>query len=124
MGPRSPGYDYLMNSQGFSDSLAEASPPDALSAELRALWWDAKGDWDKAHSLAQDAGSKDGDHVHAYLHRKEGDTGNAGYWYARAGAEPFDGPLDGEWRALVEALLERCGSAELEGCSDLRRLPA
>lgn len=74
---------------------------------LQALWHDAEGDWGRAHELAQHAGSREGDWVHAYLHRKEGDIGNAGYWYARAGRDAAGSgvSLDDEWAAIVETLL-------------------
>ena len=58
------------------------APPASLHLALKALWWDAKGDWNKAHECAQgDEGDPSCDWVHAYLHRKEGDASNAGYWY-------------------------------------------
>ncbi len=81
--------------------------PENLDAALAALWWDARGDWDRAHTEAQRAGSAAGDWVHAYLHRKEGDIGNAGYWYARAGkpAQPAGASLDAEWEAIAAVLL-------------------
>ena len=47
--------------------------------------------------------------VHAYLHRVEGDLGNAHYWYAQAGRPPARGDLDAEWAAMVDALLGRDG---------------
>jgi hypothetical protein len=72
---------------------------------LHALWHDAHGDWDSAHALAQDIDTPDGALVHAYLHRKEGDTPNAAYWYSRAGKPPFTGPLEAEWTAIAVALL-------------------
>src|ERR1700733_15799160 len=62
-----------------------ASDGSAFSGALLALWWDAKGDWERAHGIAQDVAGADGAWVHAYLHRKEGDAGNAGYWYRQAG---------------------------------------
>ena len=69
----------------FHASLAVAAPPGGLGPALQALGWDAKGDWDRAHALAQADEGGAGDWVHAYLHRKEGDASNAGYWYRRAG---------------------------------------
>jgi hypothetical protein len=72
---------------------------------VRALWHDATGDWDGAHRVAQDVETAEGAWVHAYLHRKEGDTGNAGYWYRRAGQPAASGSLDAEWRAIAAALL-------------------
>lgn len=81
------------------------APPDQLDEVLKALWADKAGDWDLAHELSQRARSKEGDWVHAYLHRKEGDEGNAGYWYSRSGKPFFSGSLDAEWSAIVKALL-------------------
>jgi hypothetical protein len=72
---------------------------------LRALWHDATGDWDAAHRLAQDVESADGAWVHAYLHRREGDTGNAQYWYRRAGRPAATGTLEEEWEAIARALV-------------------
>jgi len=94
-----------MDFQTFKDSLANAAPPPGLTPALAALWWDAKGDWDKAHERAQERDDADGAHVHAYLHRKEGDQPNANYWYRRAGATPSVLTLDGEWEELVRRFL-------------------
>lgn len=80
-----------------------------LSMPLRAMWQAKAGNWDRAHELCQDAGSGDGAWVHGYLHRVEGDAGNARYWYQRAG-KPFPAPetsLDHEWLAIVEALAKK-----------------
>jgi hypothetical protein len=90
----------------FEAALTLAAPPDALSAPLAALWWDAKGDWARAHSLVDDLETTDGMAVHAYLHRKEGVEWNANYWYARAGRRYRRPSPDDEWRALVEGLLK------------------
>jgi hypothetical protein len=79
-------------------------PADA-PALVRALWHDATGDWDGAHRVAQDIDTPEGAWVHAYLHRKEGDIGNAGYWYRRAGRPAASGSLDAEWDAIAAALL-------------------
>jgi hypothetical protein len=84
-----------------------ASDGRALSGALLALWWDAKGDWEKAHEVAQDVEGRDGAWVHAYLHRKEGDLGNAGYWYRQAGRRVATGDLRVEWEAIVGKMLER-----------------
>lgn len=73
---------------------------------LYALWHDARGDWASAHALAQDVETSDGARVHAYLHRKEGDTFNANYWYRRAGQPAFAGSLEDEWMAVTAALLK------------------
>lgn len=88
----------------LSEFQSSNTPP-KVSLELQSLWYDAKGDWEKAHTLVQDLGTKEAAWVHAYLHRKEGDISNAGYWYRRAGKEEFKGTLEQEWRLLVTTLL-------------------
>ncbi len=70
-----------------------------------AMCWEARGDWEKAHLIAQDIATRDGAWVHAYLHRSEGDLGNAGYWYRQAGRPVHKGSLGQEWEEIVEALL-------------------
>jgi hypothetical protein len=86
-------------------TLGSPSPPSGLPPPILALWHDARGDWDAAHRVAQDIKGRDGAWIHAYLHRKEGDLGNAGYWYNRAGRAPASGSLDDEWTAIASALL-------------------
>jgi hypothetical protein len=82
-------------------------PPKAVSAALQALWWAKKGDWEKAHRITMDDRSREAAWVHAYLHRVEGDDGNAGYWYRQAQRRPATGPLDVEWEAMVAELCRR-----------------
>jgi hypothetical protein len=82
---------------------AATAPPD--DPPLRALWLDARGDWDGAHKCVDTWDDANSMWVHAYLHRKEGDVANARYWYARAGRPPQDGPLDEEWAEIATALL-------------------
>jgi hypothetical protein len=89
----------------FKATLSDANPPETPPA-LVALWHDARGDWEKAHGVAQDVDDETGSWVHAYLHRKEGDLGNAGYWYRRARQPVADGSLNVEWNAIVTKLLE------------------
>ena len=89
----------------FRASLAEAAPDATLSPQLRALWWAAKGDWDQAHKIVQDEDDANSAWVHAYLHRVEGDLGNAGYWYRRAGQPVAKDALEAEWERIVNALL-------------------
>jgi hypothetical protein len=88
----------------FRESLQGAEPPAGLSQALQALWWEARGDWDRAHKCAQAQPDAAGNAVHAYLHRKEGDLDNAGGWYRRAGRTMPTGPLEAEWEALVSDL--------------------
>ena len=70
--------------QDFRATVDANSPPENLSPALRALWHDARGDWESAHGVAQAVEDESGAWVHAYLHRKEGDADNAAYWYRRA----------------------------------------
>jgi hypothetical protein len=88
----------------FEASLSQAAPPDT-SPLLVALWHDARGDWDRAHSIAQDIDDESGSLVHAYLHRKEGDLGNAGYWYRRARRPIATDSQQSEWTRIVNELL-------------------
>jgi len=94
-----------MTFEEFKDSLSLDNPPDGISGLLKSLWYDAKGDWEKAHSIAQDINSKEGSLLHAYLHRVEGDIWNAGYWYNRAQSNRFKGSLEEEWESLVKMFL-------------------
>ena len=95
----------------FKASLSGAAPAPGLDAPLAALWWAAKGCWDEAHKIVQDEQTADSAWVHAYLHRVEGDPGNAGYWYRRAHKPVATGSLDTEWEAIVLALLQDGGRA-------------
>jgi hypothetical protein len=90
-----------MDIAAFRATLAEVAPPTGLSLAAQALWWDARGDWKKAHECAQAQDDAAGAAVHAYLHRVEGDLANAGYWYRRAGRTVRTDALAEEWQALV-----------------------
>jgi hypothetical protein len=94
-----------MNLDEFRKSLDHPNPPAGLTQALAGLWWDAKGDWKRAHESAQQDESPAGSWVHAYLHRKEGDQGNASYWYSRAGKPVCREPLDAEWLSILKELL-------------------
>jgi len=96
----------------FRASLAHSEPPAGLSPPATALWWLAKGElkfgdaWEKAHAIAQSNEGEPGhDWVHALVHRIEGDEGNAGYWYRRAGKQGFLGTLDEEWQIMAKELI-------------------
>lgn len=89
----------------YKSSLSDAVPASGLDAPLAALWWAAKGQWDEAHKIVQDEAGADLAWVHAYLHRVEGDLGNAGYWYRQAKKPVSSGPLETEWERIVSALL-------------------
>jgi hypothetical protein len=94
-----------MTLEEFRDSLSHAEPPVGLDLALTGMWWDAKGDWGRAHESAQEDEGPAGSWVHAYLHRKEGDTSNAGYWYRRADKDPSRLALQEEWLEIVKSLL-------------------
>jgi hypothetical protein len=85
-------------------ALAADRPPDEWNAQMKALWWDAKGNWALAHSMVDELETPEAMAVHAYLHRKEGAESNADYWYRRAGREYYRAALDEEWEALVANL--------------------
>ena len=89
----------------FQQTLSADQPPNQWQAGLQSLWWDAKGDWQQAHDLVDGSDGKDAARIHAYLHRKEGDKWNAGYWYRRAN-QPFpEITLDEEFKKLLLAQL-------------------
>ena len=90
----------------FKQSVGGDAPPaEVTDLGLQALWFAAKGEWDRAHALAQADKSKSGDWVHAYLHRLKGDLSNALYWYRRAGESVHTGDLSAEWDEITATLL-------------------
>ena len=95
-----------MSIAGFRASLAGTAPAPALAPPLAALWWAAKGDWDAAHRIVQDESTREAAWVHAYLHRVEGDLGNAGYWYRQAAQQVAKDSLDAEWERIAVSLLK------------------
>jgi hypothetical protein len=96
-----------MDFTAFKASVARDAPPEGLGSALGALWHAAKGDWNRAHALAQSQDDRDGAWVHAYLHRVEGDQSNAGYWYRRAGRPHSRASLPEEWEQIARELLAR-----------------
>ncbi|WP_212003209.1 hypothetical protein [Chitinophaga sp. HK235] len=94
-----------MDLQTFVTSVKAARPPDELTVHLQALWHAGKGNWDQAHELVQDLPDRDAAHIHAYLHRVEGDQWNADYWYRRAGEKSPAISLEAEWEQLVSRFL-------------------
>ena len=95
-----------MNLQTFKESLSASQPPAIVSGYIKALWYDAKGDWDKAHKLMADINDKNASWIHAYLHRKEGDISNADYWYSKAGKSRPTTSLNTEWEQIASTLLQ------------------
>ncbi|MBL7743425.1 MAG: hypothetical protein JNN00_08085 [Chitinophagaceae bacterium] len=89
----------------FKQSLSGQFPPEGLSVYLRALWYDGKGDWEAAHNIVQEKNDDKAAWIHAYLHRKEGDSWNAGYWYDRAGRKRPAVTLENEWEDIVSEMM-------------------
>jgi len=89
----------------FKDTLSGSAPPSGLRDVLRALWHAGRDEWTPAHEIAQSVDDAEGAWVHAHLHRKEGDLGNASYWYSRAGRPRSRLSLEDEWEEIVTALL-------------------
>jgi len=94
----------IVTYEEFHNTLTDDAPPEDVVDVLKSLWHEKNGDWDLAHRIVQSIPSEIGSAVHAYLHRKEGDIGNARYWYGRAGRSQFSGSLDDEWLALAEEI--------------------
>ena len=90
----------------FLASLEDPRPPASFGPPLLALWRDARGDWDGAHKCVDQLSDPESMRVHAYLHRKEGDSSNARYWYSRAGHAPSTASLEEEWTAIAQTLLK------------------
>lgn len=93
-----------MKYEQFNASLSGKTPPEELSPYLKALWYDSKNDWHKSHEIAQDINDRTGSWIHAYLHRKEGDLSNAGYWYRKAGKAMPSYSLQEEWEQMARDL--------------------
>ncbi|MBK9984983.1 MAG: hypothetical protein IPP15_21905 [Saprospiraceae bacterium] len=95
----------MVNINDFIQSTNDDHPPEGLNSLLLALWYDAKGDWEKSHNIAQDIDTKGGALIHAYLHRKEGDDWNADYWYRKAGEKKPEISINKEWEILTNKFL-------------------
>ena len=87
------------------EQLRAAPEAPSQGAAIEALWWAARDDWTHAHEAAQSDDGAPAAWVHAYLHRVEGDTANANYWYRRAGRPLQSGDLHSEWETIVTELL-------------------
>lgn len=95
-----------MSFEEFQKTLSSSKPPAGLSVYLESLWYDAKDNWEKAHTIIQDIEDNNASWIHAYLHRKEGDTWNADYWYNRAGRKRPSVSLEKEWEVIARNLIE------------------
>ena len=97
----------MISFEAFLQMKDEGIVPEDIQHLLQALLLDAAGDWDHAHRIAQEDYSKDGSWVHVYLHREEGDLGNASYWYRSAGKNMPDMSLAEEWEYIAMALINK-----------------
>lgn len=102
-----PKNNSAMTISEFKEQLDLKDTPGNLSVYLKALWFDAKGDWRRAHDLVDQLPGEDAAYVHAYLHRKEGDQSNADYWYRRSGRSRSQVSLENEWEELVSYFLTK-----------------
>ena len=94
-----------MTFEEFQETLNDKVMPKSIAPGLQVLWLDAKGEWDKAHDICGQIKTEQGAHLHAYLHRVEGDLSNAAYWYNRANRPVSDSALKAEWKELAHANL-------------------
>jgi len=94
-----------MNFDQFKEAVRSGQRPSGINLYLEAMYEDGIGDWESAHNIAQDISDKHGSLIHAYLHRREGDIGNANYWYHRAGQDLPNVSLDEEWESIVRHFL-------------------
>ena len=99
----------FMSIEELAASVAhDSEPPAELGPECKALWHAKAGNWEDAHNIAQDIETSLGSWIHAHLHLIEGDVGNAGYWYSRAGKRPGTSErLDEEWNEIAAAALSQ-----------------
>jgi hypothetical protein len=94
-----------MNFEEFRQTLSSPEPPGKIPGHLLSLWYDAKGDWERSHTIIQEINDTTAAWIHAYLHRKEGDMGNADYWYHRAGKKRPAISLEKEWEEIAKAII-------------------
>ncbi|MFS4491469.1 hypothetical protein [Maribacter sp. 2308TA10-17] len=91
----------------FLETLKNDGPEAYWPEVLISLWYDAKGNWEAAHDIVDGMNNATAKWVHAYLHRKEGDDWNAGYWYRQAGKDFPNTTLENEHREIVQFILEK-----------------
>jgi hypothetical protein len=94
-----------MTYEKFISLTEQKIKPVDLSDYLLSLWHEKNDDWETAHSIIQKIPDQMASHIHAYLHRKEGDIWNAKYWYNRAEVKLKEIPLGKEWDDLVKLVI-------------------
>ena len=94
-----------MNYKSFIELIKESKPPSSLKGIYLGLWYAKKNNWDLAHNIVQDINTDTASWIHAYLHRVEGDIGNANYWYNRAGKKSSTESLEIELNNIIRSIL-------------------
>ena len=95
-----------MQYDDFIKLTKESEPSDKLSGVYLAIWYAVKDNWDMAHNIVQDINTETASWIHAYLHRVEGDIGNAHYWYNRAGKKAYSGDLKPELDDIIKTVFK------------------
>ena len=103
--PATPPFDAFLLSLDQDEATPFATPM------LRAIWHGLRGEWHAAHELAQGQDDAAGAWVDAWLHRIEGDLGNADYWYRRAQRPSRRDDTRTEGLAIARELIELIGRA-------------
>ena len=94
-----------MHYEDFIKLTKESHPPDSLTGIHLSLWYAYKDNWDMSHRIVQDINTQTASWIHAYLHRVEGDLGNANYWYNRAGKKSSNESLEIELNNIIKSVL-------------------
>ncbi|MFK8114842.1 MAG: hypothetical protein AB8B91_21755 [Rubripirellula sp.] len=89
-GPTDPGLVGLLSDE--SSSVWSASDWSQLDRQRQQLCisglWLAAGELDRSHDISQSIDAAEGSFWHGIMHRREGDFGNAKYWFRRVGEHP------------------------------------
>jgi hypothetical protein len=93
-----------MQYNDFIKLTEKRTPVEKLSGIHLALWYVFKDNWEMAHKTTQKLNTQTACWFHAYLHRIEGDPGNAEYWYGRANMEPNSIPLETELNDIINSV--------------------
>lgn len=104
---------------GLTKWLRDADNRRTLSPKSLAAIWLVAGDLDASHTISQSIDDADGSFWHGIMHRREGDYGNAKYWFRRIGKHPVldrlaQGPYGAPY-AFVDAVQRSVNRKELGG---------
>lgn len=93
-----------MNFSEFLRQLQSTDMPTQTNPSFMALWHLYRRDLDEAHELIQHLDQALPCLIHGFIHKTEGDHGNASYWYRRGGLSKNNMEYDEEWLTLAERL--------------------